>query len=60
MQPMKGEVEDELESESVSGSIEFRDPVTNQVFLRTSIDKAKKHLRKISQIIESEQKENAH
>jgi hypothetical protein len=29
MQPIKGELEDDIDSDGVGGSIEFRDPITN-------------------------------
>eukprot|EP00347_Sterkiella_histriomuscorum_P014191 403361819 len=39
-------------------SIEFRDPQTNEIFLRASIQEASRHLRKISYMMEQQQNIN--
>lgn len=45
-------------SEMPSDDIEFRDPNTQEIFLRASYNKACKHLRKISKIMKSEEHKN--
>jgi hypothetical protein len=44
MKPIKGEQDEDIYSsittDSIDNSIEFRDPRTNKIFLRTSIEKA--------------------
>jgi hypothetical protein len=54
MPPRRGDTDDDIPHASqvtVScNSLEFRDAITNEVFMRTSLEKARLHLRKISEI----------
>ena len=52
MPQKKGDSDDELEEQAQK--IEFRDPQTNEVMFRASLQEAQKQLRKISQIIQTE------